>query len=208
MTKIPHGLVNLEGRGSNISQHGVLLLNADYRPLSYRPLSIISWEHAMFYIVKSEMRVNRGEQPIIHVIYYQDKIIHSAKRAFQLPSVVALTKMVSLPGKPALTRNNIFLRDDFTCQYSGKKCNKSELTLDHVIPLSKGGRSTWENLVTCHRNVNFKKGSKTVEEAGLQLLKRPIMPSSYALQEKARSYPIKIKDERWREFVGDMAELF
>jgi 5-methylcytosine-specific restriction endonuclease McrA len=75
-----------------------------------------------------------------------------------------------------LTKRNIFLRDNFTCQYTGKTVSTKNADIDHVIPKAQGGRTSWENLVVCSKDVNRKKADRTPQEAGLRLLKRPCKP--------------------------------
>jgi 5-methylcytosine-specific restriction endonuclease McrA len=95
-----------------------------------------------------------------------------------MPSVIRLNRYVNAPYKGVnLTRQNIFKRDNFECQYCGKK---RELTIDHVIPRSKGGKDTWLNLVTACKKCNAKKGEQSPEGAGMPLVIKPTKPS-YAI---------------------------
>ena len=112
-----------------------LVLNADYRPLSYYPLSLWSWQDAIKAVFLD--RVN--------IVSEYDRQICSPSFAMRLPSVVSLKTYVKPSRTPAFTRFNVFLRDRFTCQYCGAH---EELTFDHVIPRSKGGLTTWENVVS------------------------------------------------------------
>jgi 5-methylcytosine-specific restriction endonuclease McrA len=109
-----------------------------------------------------------------------DEYIHTARGPIRIPPVVicstfdkVIYKKVQFP-----TKQNIFKRDNYTCVYTGKKLSKDELSVDHVIPRSKGGTDTWENLVTCDRLLNSMKGSKTLTEAGLKLRYKPYKPSN------------------------------
>lgn len=179
----------------------VLLLNADFAPLSYKPLSTIPWTKAFFWLVKGWSRIEDGGDPIITVVEEYDEVIHTGQQEFPVPSVVALTKMAPLPEKAAFTRNNIYLRDDYTCQFTGVRYPASELTLDHVYPASRGGKSTWTNLVTCHKDINFKKADRTPKEAGLRLIKQPHAPSAWELRERGRYYPSPFGHESWGDYV-------
>ena len=107
-----------------------LVLNADYRPLSYYPLSLWSWQDAIKAICLDR----------VHVVSNYDRVIKSPSFEMLLPSVVSLKDYVRPARHPAFTRFNVFLRDKFQCQYCGAR---DELTFDHVIPRSKGGRTTW-----------------------------------------------------------------
>ena len=110
-----------------------LVLNADFRPLSYYPLSLWSWQDAIKAVFLD--RVN--------IVSEYDKMVRSPNFEMKLPSVVSLKTYIKPTRQPAFTRFNVFLRDRFSCQY----CSSHEdLTFDHVIPRSKGGLTTWEML--------------------------------------------------------------
>lgn len=109
-----------------------------------------------------------------------DEYIHTTRGPIRIPQVVVCSKYdkvvynrVQFP-----TKHNIFKRDNYTCLYTGKKLSKEDLSVDHVIPRSKGGDNTWENLATCDRIVNSTKGSKTLKEAGLKLKYKPYKPTN------------------------------
>jgi hypothetical protein len=108
-----------------------------------------------------------------------DFIIHSQKLAIRAPTILIAMNYGKVPmryfkGKPSA--DAIRIRDNNTCQYTGKKLNSSDLTLDHILPKSRGGKDTWENIVACDKEINFMKGNLTPEEAGLKLLKKPMVP--------------------------------
>ena len=113
-----------------------LVLNADFRPLSYFPLSLWQWQETVKAVVLR--RVN--------VVSEYDQVVHSPSIELRLPSVIALREYVPPAPRPAFTRFNVFLRDRFTCQYCGELGPAHQLTFDHVIPRSCGGRTTWENI--------------------------------------------------------------
>ncbi|MEQ9304181.1 MAG: HNH endonuclease [Marinoscillum sp.] len=139
----------------------VLVLNADYNPLT-----VCSTERAflLIYLNKAEL-----------ISDIKEKMLRSVDQEFLYPSVIKVKKYIHVPYKGVvLTRHNIFKRDAFHCQYCG---NNKDLTLDHLIPKSKGGKSSWTNLVTACKHCNAKKGDFTPEEAGLKLFKKPIRPS-------------------------------
>ncbi|MBB6429904.1 HNH endonuclease [Algisphaera agarilytica] len=96
-----------------------------------------------------------------------------------------------------LSRRNVYLRDDYTCQYTGKRLPSSELNLDHIVPTSRGGKTTWENLVCCSVGVNSLKGDKTPEEAGLKLIRLPRRPDATELLFKSR----RERHDSWKHFV-------
>jgi hypothetical protein len=109
-----------------------------------------------------------------------DDFIQTTKGPVRIPQVVIcanydkiIFSKVQFP-----TKQNIYKRDNYTCVYSGKKLSREELSIDHVIPRSKGGKDTWENLVTCDRKLNTRKASLTLQEAGLKLRYKPYKPTN------------------------------
>jgi 5-methylcytosine-specific restriction endonuclease McrA len=140
----------------------VLLLNA-----SYEPLKIISWQRAvtMFFCGKVE------------VVEEYDQSIHSVSLVIKAPAVVRLLQFVNIGRRsPPLSRTNVLARDNFECQYCAKTLSPKEATLDHVIPRSQQGKTTWENIVCCCAHCNRKKGGRTPQEARMALRKKPIKP--------------------------------
>lgn len=174
-----------------------LVLNADFRPLSYFPLSVWPWQEA----VKATLmgRVN--------TVAEYDRVIRSPNLEIPLPSVVSLKEYVRPAARPAFTRFNVFLRDRFTCQYSGQRLPAHELTFDHVIPRSLGGRTCWENVVTASGEYNLIKANRTPEEAGMRLLSRPRQPDTWELIENGRAFPPNFLHESWRDYLYWDTEL-
>lgn len=142
----------------------VLVLNANYEPLN---VCTIRRAMGLIFTDKASMLVNgRGE-------------IHTATLSYPAPSVIRLERMIKRPRpKVKLNKQEIFRRDNYTCQYCGR--SDAELTVDHVIPRHLGGDHSWENLVAACRNCNHAKGGRTAENAGMRLLKRPEAPSASA----------------------------
>ena len=139
----------------------VLVLNQDYSPLM---LCSVQRAFLLVYLKKAELISQR-----------KNKALRSINREFPFPSIIRIDKYVSLPYKGVvMTRHNIFRRDNHECQYCG---SKSDLTLDHLIPRSKGGKSTWTNLVTACGDCNARKSDFSLEEIGFNLNKRPVKPS-------------------------------
>ncbi len=174
-----------------------LVLNADFRPLSYFPLSLLSWQDA----VKSVFldRVN--------VVSEYDRVVHSPSWEFNLPSVISLKDYIPQARRPAFTRFNVFLRDHFSCQYCHTGFNSQELTFDHVIPRSRGGRTRWTNVVTACTDCNLRKGSRLPKEASMHPRLKPIEPTTRMLQENGRAFPPNYLHESWRDFLYWDAEL-
>ena len=119
----------------------------------------------------------------------------------KFPSVISLKNYVPHSHKPAFTRFNVFLRDDFTCQYCHKKFQTRELTFDHLIPRSKGGITNWENVVTSCSLCNWTKGSKPLKAIGFKLLRVPQEPSQYSLRLKSKNFPSNYLHESWRDYL-------
>jgi 5-methylcytosine-specific restriction endonuclease McrA len=115
-----------------------------------------------------------------------------------LPSVVALKSYVPQERPPAFTRFNLFLRDGFACQYCA---STDDLTFDHVIPRSRGGRTTWENIVTACAPCNLTKGGRTPREAHMHPRRHPERPSAYQLQDNGRRFPPGHLHESWLDYL-------
>ena len=128
-----------------------------------------------------------------------DGSIGTVSGPIRLPSVVICNnyKKVRNAQVQFPTKYNIYERDNYTCVYSGKKLKESELSIDHVVPKSKGGDSSWENLVTCDRLLNSQKGSMSVAEARLKLRYKPFRPSGSI-------FKFKYYNEEWHSFVANL----
>src|SRR5204863_1043440 len=122
----------------------------------------------------------------VDVVSTYDQVVRSPSFEMRLPSVVSLKQYVVQDRPPAFTRFNLFLRDAFACQY----CQSPEdLTFDHVVPRSRGGRTTWENIVTACAPCNLRKGGRTPREAGMQPRFKPRRPNAHELQDRGRKFP-------------------
>ena len=182
---------------ATLDKYSALVLNADYRPLSYFPLSLWSWEDTI-------KAVYRGT---VTVLCEYEKEIHSPSLTIKLPSVIALNDFVQPQKTPAFTRFNVFLRDKWTCQYCGGKFKTPELTFDHVIPRCKGGMTTWDNIVTACRTCNMRKGWQSTKAVGMHLLTQPARPNMHQLQESGRAFPPTFLHESWQDFLYWDSEL-
>lgn len=174
-----------------------LVLNADFRPLSYYPLSLWSWQDTVKAVFLD--RVN--------IVAFYDRIVHSPSYALQLPSVIALKDYVQADRQPAFTRFNVFLRDHFTCQYCRQRHSTQELTFDHLKPRARGGRTVWDNVVTACSGCNLRKGSKLPHECGMWPKKHPYQPSAFELQEQGRAFPPNFLHQSWRDYLYWDSEL-
>ena len=140
----------------------VLLLNA-----SYEPMRVISWKRAvcLFFAGKAE------------VVEEYEHQIHSVSIVIQAPAVIRLLSYVKIAKRsPALSRVNVLARDNFKCQYCGVALNSKTATIDHIVPRSAGGDSSWKNLVCACAGCNRRKGSKTMRQANMRLARDPFQP--------------------------------
>lgn len=174
-----------------------LVLNADYQPLSYFPLSTWSWQNAL-----KAVFLNR-----VNVVSEYKQTVNSPSVSIKLPSVISLKDYIPLPSRAAFTRFNVFLRDKFCCQYCQKIFKAEALTFDHVIPRSKGGKTEWANVVTACRSCNTAKGNKSISKLGLTLKKEPKTPTNFELKEIGRQYPPNYLHEGWSDFLYWDSEL-
>ncbi|WP_395495100.1 HNH endonuclease [Acetobacter sp. KSO5] len=174
-----------------------LVLNADFRPLSYFPLSLWSWQDTIKAVCLDR----------VSVLSEYDAEVHSPHQTFRLPSVIALKDYVPSARKPAFTRFNVFLRDNFSCQYCGDKHPTQDLTFDHVIPRCKGGRTTWENVVTACGICNLRKGPHLPHTINMLPRQRPVRPTSWQLQDNGRAFPPNYLHESWRDYLYWDTEL-
>lgn len=163
----------------------VLVLNS-----TYEPINVCTARRAVVLILKG---IARAEER--HEIFFR-----SSRTAMPVPSVIRLTEYVHIPyERKSLSRKNILLRDHNTCQYCGRVFAQSELTLDHVVPKSRGGSSNWDNLVACCRKCNNRKGSHMPDEAGMKLLKRPQSFSLHVNRQIMRY--LGRSDSSWRKYL-------
>ncbi|MBM4457548.1 MAG: HNH endonuclease [Chloroflexi bacterium] len=154
----------------------VLVLNA-----TYEPLSIISVQRAIVLLLKEKAEL----------IEATEERLHASRTSLPVPLVIRLVYYVRLPRQVTMapTRRTVMLRDNFTCQYCGAAPGRLHLTLDHVLPSSRGGQMAWDNVVTACRTCNTRKGGRTPDEAGMALRKRPGRPHYLAFLLLAEAGP-------------------
>ena len=182
-------------RGScAMSKHPALVLNADYRPLSYYPLSLWTWQDA----VKAAW-LDRGD-----IVAEYDEVVHSPSTVIRIPSVVVLKDYIKPQKRVGFTRFNLFLRDEFRCQYCGKG---GELTVDHVVPRASGGVTSWQNVVAACSPCNLRKGCKSLHLTGMNLRKPPRQPAVEELRNMGRKFPPNLLHDSWMDFLYWDAEL-
>ncbi len=177
-----------------LRQYPALVLNADYRPLSYYPLSLWTWQDA----------VKAAFLDRVDILAEYDHVVRSQRMEIRVPSVVVLREYVKPRKRVAFTRFNLFLRDEFSCQYCGAK---QDLTFDHVLPRKLGGVTSWENVVAACAPCNLKKGSKTLREAGLKLKRTPRQPDAEQLRNRGRMFPPNHLHDSWLDYLYWDSEL-
>jgi 5-methylcytosine-specific restriction endonuclease McrA len=179
------GMEHAHQNPRNVMLQPVLVLNA-----SYEPINVCAARRAIVLVLKG---VARTEEENGHVL-------HATRLAMRVPSVIRLLEYRRIPHQTrALSRKNILLRDRSTCQYCCKVLNSAELTLDHVVPRSRGGASSWENLVACCHECNRKKGNHMPQEANMMLLREPrpftLHTSRHIMRLMGNS------DDKWRKYL-------
>lgn len=147
-----------------ISSERSLLLNS-----SYEPMRIVSWQKALVLWFQGK----------VEVLEYHPVFARSVRSSFQLPSVLRLKHYVRprSAGAVRFCRENVYIRDNFTCQYCGTRLPGRMLTLDHVIPASLKGQKSWTNVVSACRDCNQKKANRTPDKANMPLLTQPHVPT-------------------------------
>lgn len=179
-----------------------LHLNADGQPLSLLPLSTVSWQDALRLIYLDKARVLKD---------YDEWEIRSQYLTMKVPSIIISTEQIKYSKHLKYSRGNVYLRDDFTCQLQTtgrcrdrKGASKlAELTLDHVIPKSLGGKTNWLNCCTSCKACNSEKGN----DPKIVPKKKPWMPSYFEILAKRRKLPLHIRDAEWKFYIDWPEEM-
>ncbi len=171
---------------SQVMQMPVLVLNA-----SYEPINICGARRALVLVLKGVAKTEEEH----------GLTLHAQRSRMAMPSVIRLLEYRRIPHQTrALSRKNILLRDRNTCQYCSVVLPSSELTLDHVIPRSRGGNSTWENLVACCHSCNRRKGNRLLSEINDMKLQKE--PRSFSLHTSRQIMRMLGRgDDRWRKYL-------
>lgn len=166
-----------------------LLLNQ-----GYQPIAVVPWQRAFCMHV-------RGKVEIVEVHDWQAR---SSTASHQVPSVVRLKGVVRYhkPKGVRFSRINVYIRDEYTCQYCNKKEKHGDLTLDHVIPRAQGGRTSWTNIVSCCVPCNRRKGNRTPEEAGMPLARSPTRPKY--LRRRFFGHAIERLPHQWHVWIPNV----
>lgn len=167
-----------------------LVLNADSSVWSFLPLSGITWMDAikLYYLDKVQI-----------LDYYSDWVVNSPSVKIQVPSVIMMKKYYNPSRGVEFNRYNVYLRDNFKCQYCGIELYNdiSSLTYDHVLPKSHGGKTTWTNIVSCCFHCNGEKGNNYKIQPKI----KPKVPTYWEMVKKKKNYPIRIPDSSWIPYL-------
>jgi len=166
-----------------------LILNTDASPVSMIPLSVISWQDAIRYMVLEKAVV---------LAWHDNWVVHSAHWETKVPAVIMLTEYMKKKSNMRFSKGNVFLRDGYRCAYCNTDVSKRTATLDHVLPTSHGGKTEWDNVVTACAPCNANKGNnkKIVPKI------KPHKPGYYELVEKRKKFPFDIKHPDWALYLG------
>jgi 5-methylcytosine-specific restriction endonuclease McrA len=168
-----------------LSHYRALLLDK-----AFRPLRAVGWQRALVLDLTAR----------VEVLEYYDRFVQTARDAFPLPAVIRTPSWIDRrPRSAPLTRRNVLLRDEHTCQYCGLAGTTRELTIDHVQPRSRQGPTAWENVVAACGPCNRRKGDRTPEEAGMPLRAAPRRPS--ALQLGRRGMVLGDFPMEWEQYL-------
>lgn len=140
----------------------------------------------------------------VDIVAEYDEVVRSPSTVIKIPSVVVLKDYVKPQKRVSFTRFNLFLRDEFQCQYCG---SKRDLTFDHVVPRAAGGVTSWQNVVAACSPCNLRKGSRSLRRAGMSLRKPPRQPHAEELRNMGRRFPPNFLHESWMDFLYWDAEL-
>lgn len=166
----------------------VLVLNADAQPVSYLPLSAIQWKEAITYMYLEKCDV---------LEWYDDWVVSSASWETRVPSVIMLKEFMRRRRRPRFSKTNLYIRDLYTCQYCNTQFPRRDLTLDHVRPLSLGGRTNWNNIVAACMPCNTRKGNKML----MKPKHTPYEPDYYELVNKRKQMEFSIRHESWKNYL-------
>lgn len=166
-----------------------LLLNSDALPLSYLPLSTVPWEEAIKLMVLNKVSI---------LEFYENWTVHSPSWSTEVPAVMMLRDYEKRKTNIRFSKSAVFLRDLWRCQYCGTEVNRKTATLDHVLPISHGGKSVWENCSTACSACNSSKGNnpRVVPKT------KPYRPNYYGLVEKRKQLSWELAHPSWAKYLA------
>ncbi len=172
-----------------------LLLNADCNPVGLYPLKTLGWQDGL-------RGVMAGRMDVLEEHGFQ--VRSAGGREWVLPAVLMLRRYQRMDRPVAFTRIGVYVRDRFTCAYCGRRFGMRDLTFDHVVPSSRGGKTNWTNIVTACHACNLRKGDKTPERSGMPLRFKPYVPNRARLNDVAREFPPPLRrlHRAWLPYLG------
>jgi 5-methylcytosine-specific restriction endonuclease McrA len=165
-----------------------LVINADGHPVSLLPLSAVPWKEAILYMYHDKCDV---------LEWYDDWVVRSVSWETRVPAVIMLRQYLRRTTRPRFSKSNVYLRDMYSCQYCGTGVNNSTATMDHVVPISKGGKTNWENIITACGPCNTKKGN----HSNMKPFYKPYEPGYYELVRKRKQMPFNIRHHSWNQWL-------
>jgi 5-methylcytosine-specific restriction endonuclease McrA len=166
-----------------------LVLNADGVPVSFLPLSVIDWQEAIRYMVLDKAHV---------LEWHENWIVRSARWETQVPAVIMLRDYMKPKSTIRYSKSNVFLRDSYKCAYCDVQLAKKDCTLDHVLPISHGGKTTFENTVTACGPCNASKGNNKKIRPRF----KPYKPDFYELVNKRKRMPFNVRHNTWLQYIA------
>lgn len=166
-----------------------LVLNADYTPLSIIPISAISWKDAVKIVFLGTAAT---------VDHYDNWHVRSPSVSINVPSVIVSREFIKKKQSVRFSRANLLIRDNFTCQYCDATLTSHDLTIDHVVPRVKGGKTKWDNVVCACYVCNSIKGHKST----MKPKKRPAKPDYYQLVDNVKKMKITVPSKTWLPYLG------
>lgn len=164
-----------------------LILNANWQPLSWLPLSVINWQQAIKLQFMERIEI---------IEYYDDWVVHSPSTTLMVPALAITKDYHAFKKGVRFSRQNMYLRDLYQCQYCSDTLDHHELTIDHVIPRAKGGKTNWENCVAACVPCNQKKKDNYQKP-----LREPFKPDYWQLSARRKGHTLDIKHPSWIPYL-------
>jgi 5-methylcytosine-specific restriction endonuclease McrA len=166
----------------------VLILNANAQPVNYLPLSVINWKEAIRYMYHDKCDV---------LEWYDDWLVRSPSWETKVPAVIMMKQYIKSKSEVRFSKSNLYLRDQYKCQYCGNDFSRSHLTMDHVVPTSRGGKTEWTNIVAACNPCNSTKGNRMDWKPKY----KPYRPGYWELVRKRKQMEFTIKHPSWELFI-------
>ena len=166
----------------------VLILNADAQPVNYLPLSVIQWKEAIRYMYHDKCDV---------LEWYDNWMVRSPSWETKVPAVIMMREYVKQKTEVRFSKSNLYLRDQYKCLYCGGQFKRQHLSMDHVLPISRGGKTNWENIVAACNRCNNAKDNRM----DWKPLYKPYRPGYWELVRKRKQMEFTIKHPSWELFI-------